>query len=142
MIEAPPRPTSAAVAAALARACESEPFLADRQVAAIWWGLQTIDTMSGWQLAVWWVRGDLGPLHRAVDPAGLEWIHGCARWPDWAAGPESVVLDPIEHLLTGEQRQQLEHRLKAARCWPPPPVPVASVLPLVVIDDDEELLAS
>jgi hypothetical protein len=111
-------------------------------VAAIWWGLQTIDTMSGWQLTVWWVRGDLGPLHRAVDPAGLEWVHGCARWPDWQAGPESVVLDPIEHLLTSEQRQQLEARLKAARCWPPPPMPVASVLPLVVIDDDEELLAS
>ena len=142
MIEAPPRPTSAAVAAALARTSESEPFLADRQVAAIWWGLQTIDSVSGWQLTVWWVRGDLGPLHRAVDPAGLEWIHGCARWPDWQAGPESVVLDPIAHLLTSEQRQRLEHRLKAARCWPPAPMPRASVLPLVVIDDDEELLAS
>lgn len=136
MIEAPPRPTSAAVAAALTRTSESEPFLADRQVAAIWWGLQTVDTMSGWQLTVWWVRGDLGPLHRAVDPAGLEWVHGCARFPDWQAGPESVALDPIEHLLTSEQRLQLAQRLKAARCWPPAPMPRASVLPLVVIDDE------
>ena len=134
----PPRPTSASVAAALARACDSEPFLADRPVEACWWGLQTIDTVSGWQLAFWWVRGELGPLHRAIDPGGLEWVHGCARWPDWSPG--SVVLDPITHLLTSEQRQQLEARLRAARCWPPAPAPRGSVLPVLQLD--EELLAS
>ena len=134
----PPRPTSAIVAAALARASDSEPFLADRPAAACWWGIQTIDLLTGWQLAFWWVRGELGPLHRAIDPAGLEWIHGCARWPDWSPG--SVVLDPITHLLTSEQRQQLEARLRAARCWPPAPAPRGSVLPVLQLD--EELLAS
>ncbi len=140
MTDLPPRPTSATVAAALARASDSEPFLADRPAAACWWGLQTIDMVSGWQLAFWWVRDRLGPLHRAIDPAGLEWTHGCARWPDWSAGPEAVVLDPVQHLLTDHQRQQLEARLRAARCWPPAPAPRASVLPVLQLD--EELLAS
>ena len=140
MTDLPPRPTSATVAAALARASDSEPFLADRPAAACWWGIQTIDLLTGWQLSFWWIRGQLGPLHRAIDPAGLEWIHGCARWPDWSAGPEAVVLDPIQHLLTSEQRQQLEARLSAARCWPPATAPRASVLPLLNLD--EELLAS
>lgn len=136
MTDLPPRPTSATVAAALARAADSEPFLADRPAADCWWGLQTVDTVTGWQLAFWWVRGELGPLHRAIDPAGLEWIHGCARWPDWSAGPEAVVLDPIQHLLTDHQRQQLEARLRAARCWPPAPMPRASVLPLLNLDEE------
>ena len=132
----PARPTSHTVAAALVRAAAGEALLADRSVASAWWGLQRLDTVSGWQLAVWWVRGELGPLHQAIDPDGLEWIHGCARWPDWSAGPEAVVLDPIEHLLTSEQRQQLEVRLRTARCWPAPPAPVASILPVVVLDDE------
>ena len=136
----PPRPTSHAVAAALGRVCNSEQFLADRPVADCLWGIQTIDTLTGWQLSFWWVRGELGPLHRAIDPAGLEWIHGCARWPDWSAGPEAVALDPITHLLTDHQRQQLEARLRTARCWPAAPAPRASVLPLLNLD--EELLAS
>jgi len=79
-------------------------------------------------------------LHRAIDPAGLEWIYGCARWPDWLAGPDAVVLDPIQHLLTDNQRQRLEARLRAAVCWPSAPMPRASVMPLLSLD--EELLAS
>ena len=103
-------------------------------MASAWWGLQRLDTVSGWQLAVWWVRGELGPLHQAIDPDGLEWIHGCARWPDWSPG--SVPLDPITHLLTSDQRQQLESRLRTARCWPAPPAPLGSVLPVLNIDHD------
>jgi hypothetical protein len=103
-------------------------------VAECWWGLQTIDTVSGWQLSFWWIRGELGPLHRAIDPAGLEWVHGCARWPDWSPG--SVALDPIEHLLDAHQRQQLEDRLRTARCWPAAPAPRASVLPLLQLDEE------
>ena len=135
----PPRPTSAAVAAALVQASDSEPFLADRPVGDCC-GLQVIDLVSGWQLSLWWTDGKLGPLHRAIDPAGLEWVYGCARWPDWSAGPDAVVLDPIAHLLTDYQRQQLEARLRAAVCWPPAPMPVGSVMPLLNLD--EELLAS
>ena len=134
MIEAPPRPTSATVAAALVRAADGEALLADRSAAVTWWGVQHLDTVSGWQLAVWWVRGRLGPLHRAIDPAGLEWIHGCARWPDWSPG--SVPLDPIEHLLTSEQRQQLQARLSTALCWPAPQAPMASIMPLLDLSDD------
>ncbi len=132
----PPPPTSATVAAALGRVCNSEQFLADRPAAECWWGIQTIDLVGGWQLSFWWIRGELGPLHRAIDPAGLEWCHGCARWPDWSAGPEAEVLDPIQHLLTSNQRQQLEARLRAARCWPPAPAPRASVLPLLQLDEE------
>jgi hypothetical protein len=130
----PPRPTSHAVAAALVRAAAGEPLLADRRSTCDQLELQRIDLVSGWQLAIWWRGGQLGPLHQAIDPDGLEWVHGCARWPDWPAGPESVVLDPIEHLLTSEQRQQLERRLRDARCWPAPPAPVGSVWPVVQID--------
>jgi hypothetical protein len=47
-----------------------------------------------------------------------------------------VPLDPIAHLLTSDQCQQLEARLRTARCWPAPPAPVGSVLPVLVIDEE------
>ena len=133
----PPRPTSHAVAAALVRAAGGEALLADRRSSCELLELQTVDLVSGWQLAIWWESGVIGPLHQAIDPDGLQWIHGCARWPDWSAGPESVVLDPIEHLLTSEQRQQLQARLGDARCWPAPLPPLRSVLPLIGVGDEE-----
>ena len=140
MSEPPPRPTSAAVAAALVRASESECMLADRPVEPGWWGLQTVDLQSGWQLVVWWTAEGLGPLHQAISPGGLEWSYGCARWPDWLSGPDSEPLDPIRHLLTVEQQEQLRERLLAVPCWPEREPPTSSVLPVLAFDD--EMLSS
>lgn len=137
--ELPPRPASEDVAAALIRIADGEAFLSDLRPDETDHHLQVIDAISGWQLAVWWVRGQMGPLHAAVDPAGLQWVYGCGRWPDWCAGPEAVPLDPIAHLLTAEQRASLRMVLLSATCWPPRPViqlpAVQSMAELYPIDE-------
>lgn len=135
----PPRPSNEEVAAALIRVAEGEPFVADVQAPEPD-GVQQLDTLCGWRLAVWWRNGQLGPLHCATDPAGLLWVYGCARWPDWTAGPDAVVLDPIRHLLDEGQRQALAQRLRGAVCWPPvEPYPI-NPPPLDAIWTDAELL--
>jgi len=117
----PPRPTSEAVAAALIAAADGAPLLADQPVAELVHGTQRITMASGWRFGVWWSPDEvMGPLHEATDPAGLRWIYGCARWPDWEAGPAAVVLDPIRHLLTDDQRTRLRARLLTCSCWPAP----------------------
>lgn len=137
----PPRPTSEAVAAALVAVAQGLPFVANVQPSEAEHNLQELDTMTGWRLAVWWRGGEMGPLHSATDPAGLQWIYGCARWPDWDAGPAAVVLDPIRHLLDDAQRQALAQRLRGAVCWPPvEPYPVPVPPPLDAIWSDAELL--
>jgi len=119
--ERPLRPDREAMAAVLAAAAAGAPLVADRPVSEVRWGVQRIDMANGWQLAIWWhADGVMGPLHGAVAPGGGEWVYGCDRWPDWLAGPDAVVLDPIEHLLTDEQREQLRARLMACSCWPQP----------------------
>jgi len=120
-------PSRTALAAALVQAAESEPFLADRSVVQIGWGVQRIDMASGWVWLIWWKPdAELGPLSAARAPDGAEWTYGCDRWPDWNAGPDAVVLDPLRHLITAEQRERLRARLLDATCWPapePPPPP-------------------
>jgi len=109
----------------LTQAADSEPLVADRPVAEISHGLQRIDLANGWQLVIWWVHGELGPLHQASGPQGQTWTYGCDRWPDWSAGREAVVLDPLMHLLEPEQRERLECRLLTCSCWPAPdPLPL------------------
>lgn len=123
------------LAAVLAQAAEAEPLLADRPVAEIGHGLQRVDLANGWQLVVWWVGGELGPLHQASGPRGERWSYGCDRWPDWLAGPAAVVLDPLVHLLEPGHREQLAARLRVCSCWPAPaPLPaelLGSLLPSV-----------
>lgn len=134
----PPRPPSEAVAAALVRVADGEPALLHRP-----WqegrGLLWLDTLSRWRLAIWWMGEALGPLHWAADPAGLQWVHGCARWPGWDAGPDAVALDPIAHLLTAEQRARLQAVVMALPCWPepeqPPPRPHPPLSELFSPDD-------
>ena len=126
-----PPPTNAAVAAALIAAADGAPLLANlsgREISPsiISPDLQWIDMASGWKLVIWWAGGSIGPLHRATAPDGASWTLGCARWPDWNAGPQAEVLDPIRHLLTPEQRERLRVRLLDCTCWPeqqPPPLP-------------------
>jgi hypothetical protein len=123
--QSPAPPSRAALAAVLAQAAEAGcALLADRPVMGINWGLQRIDLASGWSLRVWWRNGEVGPLHSALAPDGGYWTWGCDRWPDWDAGGVAVVLDPLTHLITPEQREQLRQRLMDCSCWPTPePLP-------------------
>jgi hypothetical protein len=64
-------------------------------------------------------------LWAATAPDGARWQFGCDRWPDWDAGSDAVVLNPLTHLITPEQRERLRHRLLTCSCWPEPePLPV------------------
>jgi hypothetical protein len=107
-------------AAVLAQAAESEPLLANWQAAGLSWGIQWVDLANGWQLGCWWMLGQLGHLVAATAPDGAQWTYGCDRWPDWTAGPDAAVLDPLRNLLTPGQRYQLEARLRGCCCWPAP----------------------
>ena len=120
----PPAPPSrAALAAVLAQAAEAEPLLADRPAAAGW--CQRVDLANRWSLWVWWLAGDqLDRLWAARAPDGGTWTFGCDRWPDWNAGPGAVPLEPLDHLITPEQRERLRQRLLSCSCWPEPePLP-------------------
>jgi hypothetical protein len=131
-IEPPAPPSRDALAAVLAQIVEGAPLLADRPVAEIAHGLQRLSMANGWRLEIewrydWWHPARvMGPLLAAVAPDGGRWEHGCDRWLDWNSGPDAVVLDPLQHLLTPEQRERLRIRLLDCSCWPapdPPPVP-------------------
>ena len=140
-IEPPAPPSRAALAAVLVQAAEGEPLLADRP--ALDWGLQRIDLANGWSLRIWWHHGQIGPLHGALAPDGGCWTWGCDRWPDWLAGPDAVVLDPLEHLITPEQREQLRQRLLACSCWPEPdPLPEPEPPTMTELFPDDEAWAS
>ena len=137
----PPRPRHEAVAAALVAVADGLPFLASFQPSEADHDLQRLDLVDGWRLAIWWRRGEMGPLHSATDPQGLHWVYGCGRWPGWDAGPAAVVLDPIRHLLDDDQRQALRAQLLRAVCWPPvEPYPLPPLRPLAELWSDEDLL--
>jgi hypothetical protein len=127
----PAPPTHEAVAAVLIAAADGAPLLADQPVSELHWGLQRVDTASGWQLGIWWRQQIMGPLHSATAPDGGRWIYGCGRWPDWLAGSEAVVLDPLAHLLTADQRQRLQDRLLSCNCWPAVELPSLPEPPLL-----------
>jgi hypothetical protein len=124
----------------LVQAAEAEPLLADRPPMAGW--AQRIDLASGWSLWIWWrSHGEMDRLWAAKAPDGGYWSWGCDRWPDWNAGPAAVVLDPLEHLITAEQRERLRQRLLTCNCWPerelpprPAPPPMAEIDQLYPFD--------
>jgi hypothetical protein len=100
----------------LVQAAEGEPLLADELGGHQ--RLQFVDMANGWRLGVLWHIGDKPALWSALAPDGAYWTHGCDRWPDWNAGPDAVVLDPLQHLISPEQREQLRQRLLTCNCWP------------------------
>lgn len=120
-------PSRAALAAVLAQAGEPDcALLADRPVASEFTQTtQLVNLANGWNLWIWWKPVDqLDRLWAATAPDGGRWSYGCDRWPDWNAGPEAVVLEPLRHLLTDEQRERLRQRLLTCSCWPEPdPLP-------------------
>jgi hypothetical protein len=123
LTQPPAPPSRAALAAVLAQAAEDEPLLADQPGGGL--RLQRVDLANGWRLGVLWFLGDQPALRSASAPDGAYWSHGCDRWPDWGAGPDAVVLEPLQHLITPEQRERLRQRLLTCSCWPEPdPLPV------------------
>lgn len=110
------RTTAAEIRVAIERLLAGEAFLADRPWSEIWWGLMQLDLVSGWRIAIWIERGDLGAVHAAAAPDGRDWIYGCQR-DDWTLGPDAKILEPLG-LLSAAQRQALEERLRRANCWP------------------------
>jgi hypothetical protein len=142
----PPTPPSrAALAAVLAQAVESEPLLADRLPIEDDWITQRVDLASGWIFWINWSPGlQMDRLFAAQAPDGARWTYGCDRWPDWNAGPDAVVLDPLRHLLPPEQRERLRQRLLTCCCWPepdplpaPPPRSAEEVERLLAFDVEE-----
>ena len=123
-VEPPAPPSRAALAAVLVQAAEGQALLANRPPMAGW--AQQADLANGWSLWIWWSSDDeMDRLWAAKTPSGARWSYGCDRWPDWTAGPDAVVLDPLTHLITLEQREQLQQRLLSCSCWPEPdPLPV------------------
>jgi len=123
-IQPPAPPSRAALAAVLVQAAEGAPLLANRPPMAGW--AQRADLANGWSLWILWISDDeMDCLWDATAPDGARWTYGCDRWPDWAAGPDAVVLEPLTHLITPQQREQLQQRLLACSCWPEPdPLPV------------------
>jgi len=87
------------------------------------WQLQIV-CVSGWTLAILWNGDTIDHLINTDDPLGRHWSCGCDRWPSWEAGPDSVPLCPIKHLLTAAERQTLEARLLVTPADPEPPAPV------------------
>lgn len=123
MVLAPP--SRATLAAVLAQAGEPGcALLADHPVSDAG-GAQRIDMANGWRLSLWWHPGpELARLWAATAPDGGCWTFGCDRWPDWNAGPDAVVLEPLRHLITSKQRERLQLRLLSCCCWPEPePLP-------------------
>jgi hypothetical protein len=121
----PAPPSRAALAAVLAQAAEGAPLLANRPVLVGDRITQRVDMANRWCLWFWWLpSGQLDRLWAATAPGGARWEYGCDRWPDWDAGPDAVVLDPLTHLIAPEQRERLRQRLLTCSCWPEPdPLP-------------------
>jgi hypothetical protein len=90
---------------------------------------------DGWRFAFWWQLGTLHRLATALAPSGGRWEYGCGRWPDWMAGPDAVALDPIHHLLSPEQRTQLQAQLLNCPPRPRPPVPEYFARPTPSLDE-------
>ena len=83
-----------------------------------------------------WQKGALLHLSQAWGPGGVHWDYGCDRWPNWAAGADSVMLCPIGHLLTPLERAALQARLLTELCTPPPQLPVnAPGIDAIMTDD-------
>jgi hypothetical protein len=104
------------------------------------WAVQTV-RVAGWRLAILWHGNHIDHLSTTDDPLGRHWSYGCDRWPSWEAGPDSVPLCPIQHLLSGNERKALKNRLLATGADPEPPLPVnVPTVDQIMTDDYMELM--
>lgn len=98
------------------------------------WAVQTV-RFNGWRLAILWHGDKIDHLSTTDDPLGRHWSYGCDRWPNWEAGPDSLPLCPIRHLLTSAERQALEARLLTTPADPEPPPPTEVPTVDEIMDD-------
>ena len=118
-----------------------DPAVVNRSVEDLGWGLQSIRLVSGWRLRVWWLDdGTMGPLSGAKAPDGRTWVLGCDRWPDWLAGSQSEVLDPLQHLVTPLDRLAITELLRVAEVVEPPMLPDPPPVEWIPWTDDELML--
>ena len=102
------------------------PFLAERPMQEVGWGLMRIELLTLWRIALLLKpKGSDGGLDmgltwvdRADTPDGRCWEYGCQR-DDWTLGPDSRLVEPLE-FLSAEQRLALTEELRHAVCWPEP----------------------
>jgi len=119
------RPTREALAAALRQVIDpGQAITVDSTPDETGSYQQQLVTLPGWRLLIMWREGVISHLSQAWGPGGVHWAYCCDRWPDWAAGPDSRPLNPIEHLLAPLERAALQARLLAEPCTPPPQLPV------------------
>lgn len=111
-------------------AIRTERIIANKRGDQIYWGHQWVELImvEGW--AGWWRFGFfwnhrcwneedyLERLSVAITPDGSRWEYGCDRWPSWDDGSSAVILEPLRHLLTPEERMAINNRLLVCPCWP------------------------
>ena len=131
------RPTREALTEALRQVADpAQPIAVDQTPDETGSYQQQLVTVPGWRLLIMWREGAISHLSQAWAPGGTHWAYGCDRWPDWTAGPEAVLLCPIQHLLAPLERAALERRLLAEPCTPPPQMPVnAPGIDAIMTDD-------
>ena len=131
------RPTREALAAALRQVIDPAQSIAvDQTPDETGSYQQQLGTVVGWRLLVMWREGVISHLSQAWGPGGTHWEYGCDRWPDWAAGDDSLFLCPIRHLLTFQERAALQARLLGEPCTPPPQLPVNAPGVDAIMTDD------
>ena len=119
------RPTREALAAALRQVIDPAQSIAvDQTPDETGSYQQQLVTLPGWRLLIMWQEGAILHLSQAWGPGGVHWVYCCDRWPNWAAGPDSQPLNPIEHFLAPLERAALQRRLLTEPCTPPLQLPV------------------
>lgn len=122
------RPTREALTEALRQVADpAQPIAVDQTLDEIGSYQQQLVTVAGWRLLIMWREGAISHLSQAWGPGGVHWAYCCDRWPNWAAGPDSRPLCPIQHILPPLERSALQARLLAEPCTPPPAPPAAKV---------------
>lgn len=124
MIELPlfiPSPIHTELTAALIIAATDPTLEAHALPRVIGYGSQRVKS-NGWRFIFWWDdrwwdEPKLDGCFFAIGPDNQRWEYGADRWPSWDAGPDAVPLQPLRHLLNGEQYDQLRAQLLVCPCW-------------------------
>lgn len=140
--EDPPRPSRQELASMLqGLAAGDDVPVVNRSVESLGWGIQSVRLASGWRLRVWWLDdGSMGPLSGAMAPDGRRWVLGCDRWPDWEAGSQAEILDPLQHLITPLDRLAIGELLQIAEVVEPQPLPEPAPVEWVPWTEEELML--
>ncbi len=142
-----PSPIHVELRAALITAATDSRLEAHALPHVIGYGSQRVKSNGcGWRFIFWWddrwwdSKPKLDGCYLAIGPDGQRWEYGADRWPSWDAGPDAVPLQPLRHLLNGEEFEQLRARLLGCACWPENVLAILKPAALTEIWTEEELL--